>query len=325
MYGGIFNALINKTIHSIDTDYQTELIDLYIGHIIIPVLSSLSAVINLAVILVIYILKLRKKTYSLIIFRSLCKMLVNIASIRIEDALCEYCISFTKNTLITHIYRIYILRHCVKITTYMTVFLEMSICYTRLLIINKKKNWFEKISATYLVLILFIVSSIIEFPDFFIFQIQNIKNSSVLYERSYTSYGRSIYYQVYNLICSVFYGFVVNAIYLSWIILTCKSYKEFISRKRLANSQVISSNKTRLTQMVILTGILYMFTTILYFISILLIRLDNFFLTFYNPITILFNRFTICIILIIFIINSLLFFFYDKNVTFKNLTGKVFS
>jgi len=315
----LFSEMINRTIYLAEIDYPTEIIAHFIYHIILPSFNCLGGIINLAVIFVIYKLNLNENTYSLIKLRSFCKMLLNLSSIRVEDAFCDYCLSFTENTLITQIYRIYILRHFVKIITNMILFFEMSLCYTRLNIINKKKNWFQRLRIRYLASIIFFISIVFTVPDFFVFQIESIQNNSVLYKRSFTTFGNSLFYQIYNLILGFFYGFFLNVVYLVLIISVCKSFKVFIARKKAV---LKTSNKTSLTQMIIITGILYICSAFLYLVSILLIRIDKFNGVVYNPITILVSLISSTTILCIFLINSLLFFFFDKNVTLEKLKFK---
>lgn len=277
---------------------------------ILPTVISISLFINLIVLLI-----LRNSRFNIVIYRFLqsktfTKLLICIFSLFSRDSHCDYCVANKYNTYLEIIYRLYGKRMMIEVLITTFGFIEIAIAYERLCLFRNTTSWIVQLGLKKNFLIAFMIATSIAIPKVYARTIKPITDH--IYEIRLTDFGESKYYYFYEFCYYTIFIIIVSGLYLTMIFKVIRKYNKFLKNKAMRKTK-----KRRLTQMVISTAILYILTGILICIITLFVLIDRYVLmntNDYNEITITLKLLLYLIFFFILSLDSLTFFYFDKNV-----------
>lgn len=194
---------------------------------------------------------------------------------------------------------------------------ELILTYERYCAIQNKSNWFTVTSLRYICSSIVVGSIFIYLPEFYVFKFELISNNT--YQLSRTPFGISKYYAFYFVTCSSF-AFLLLPLYVILILVVAYKFKRFLERKRSLTSRfkinrcLVSNNENNITKFIIITGILYVLSTVIYVIATALARFDAFKKYYYDFFSVFIRFGSLFFVPCILTVNALGVFFFDSNI-----------
>ena len=198
---------------------------------------------------------------------------------------------------------------------------ELILTFDRYFILQKKVNWFTITKQRYICVSILVFSIVLYLPEFYVYKFEYAYNST--YKLKKTEFGMSSYYSYYFILVYSFTVCILMPVYLITTIFVAWRFKEFIqkrqSRFKLKNSR--AKNEDNITKFIIITGITYVLSTMVFVAATCLARFEIFKKYYYDIFSILIRFGSLFFVPFIFSLNATLVFFYDTNLK-KIFQGK---
>lgn len=253
------------------------------SNIVLHVANGISTFLNLFVIIALISFKLNNRIRKYLKFIFFVRFCMNFcSSIGVQESGIFTDESEIYNSLYTHVLRIYFLKCFNEIFSSCLGFTELIMTIEKRYAFRNHKNRLTKCKLRYILGFMITLSSLIMLPEFFTRKISFI--SPGVYKRSINLFEKSLFYDIYINILSLFVLIVVTFHIFNTIFLIIE-YKKFLKNKNNMKSQS-NQSKDSLTKFILIQSFLNYTYCILYIASTSKIRYDNISEIQYDPLTI---------------------------------------
>jgi len=279
----------------------------------LPSINGISFLFNLLILIIMLATKQQSKCYTYLKIKQVIIIIICLILVFNTSPGCAYCSEKTSNSLMSHIYELYLLRITIEISAFFLGTIEIKLTYDRFMILKNETNWITNAKNRNIVPIFLAISILVYSPEFFVYTIHRVEtNSNLYYELIFTEFGKSIYYNFYFMAVSVVAIILSIPVYMVLILLVVKKYRDFFRRRTsLLNGSI--QNENRITKLVIMTGFASVTQVIIFLTATCLARLNLFKKYYYYLFSIVLRFGSLFGVPLLFVANGVIILYYDTN------------